>query len=223
MLFITDNRTPTDPANMLRRQMSGAMSADYAETEPVPDYDDLVRLHGIEYVVVPGSTSSLDAAVEAATQLMRPSLRQDPAETKPIDVVLLENAPTESGVAIIRPAKSAEMSYARTQAAARSAQARADRIKERNDQLDKHVRPMTAGPITVAEAARLVLANRGRIDVTAAGMVVHAPVGIGTSGDMNIAAEVLYAAEAHVVAWDKGKRKNALPDVQVTPNGTLVG
>ena len=82
---------------------------------------------------------------------------------------------------------------------------------------------MTAGPITVAEAARIILANRGRIDVTAAGMVVHAPVGIGTSGDMNIASQVLYAAEAHVVAWDKSKRKNALPDVQVTPNGTLVG
>ena len=222
MLFITDNRTPTDPANMLRRQMSGAMSVDYAETEPVPDYDDLVRFHGTEYVVVPGSTSSLDAAVEVATQLMRPSLRQDLAETKPVDVVLVENAPTESGVAIIRPAKPVEMAYARTQAAARSAQAQADRLKQRNDQLDKHLRPMTAGPITVAEAARLVLANRGRIDVTAAGMIVHAPVGIGTSGDMNTAAQVLYAAEAHVVAWDKSKRKNALPDVQVTPNGTLV-
>ena len=222
MLFITDNRTPTDPANMLRRQMSGAMSVDYAETEPVPDYDDLVRFQGTEYVVVPGSTSSLDAAVQAATQLMRPSLRQD-MTPKPVDVVLLENAPTESGVAIIRPAKPAEMAYSRTQSAARSAQAQADRIKQRNDQLDKHLRPMTAGPVTVAEAARLILANRGRIDVTAAGMVVHAPVGIGTSGDMNTASQVLYAAEAHVVAWDKGKRKDALPDVQVTPNGTLVG
>ena len=113
MLFITDNRTPTDLTAMLRRQMSGAMSADYAETEPVPDYDDLVRFQGTEYVVVPGSTSSLDAAVQAATQLMRPSLRQEPG-APPVDAVLLENAPTESGVAIIRPAKPAETSYSRT-------------------------------------------------------------------------------------------------------------
>lgn len=41
-----------------------------------------------------------------------------------------------------------------------------------------------------------------------------------TSGLEVFGADVV---EAHVVAWDKTKRKNALPDVYVTPNGTLVG
>lgn len=217
LLSLRSQRQIPDDLDRFTTAMRGNV-IDFELLDPVDGHADLVRYQGHEHVIDPNPSSSIGAATLRAEQIAV-SDQQRGRSTEWLAVV---GAPTPSGVMLIRPVGRNEDSTARRILQLHTDEERARRKAASDATLDAHLRPIVVANLTVREAASIILKNRGRIDVGDDGIVIHAPIGVGTTGNCKVAAEVLYAAERHVIAWHEAKRKPALPDQRVTPNGVLI-